>query len=319
MSACVRWLLLVAALAGSAAAETTERRLARLAAEKRSLAPLVDGDAGFVIRDREGTRRICGAEVPLFVEAVDRTLEILVTQGDRVRCAPAKGRIDCTVMPKDAPDDASPRFRLAFAAGPAGPRLLAALWAYDATPATVDRMLKRSPVACPVAAPATPASVPPGPPAPAETPAAPLPAAATRKLISDLVAGRASFASLVDPARGVVLIEHTESESDPPERKRSQHLCGAAAVRALETKRHWYQQILSSDEIFTCRNQLPPPECVIGQFGEFSAKERLQFRPTPRGLVLDTVVMLNSSYPPVDQESVVARLRARQLAKRCEP
>jgi len=46
---------------------------------------------------------------------------------------------------------------------------------------------------------------------------------------------------------------------------------------------------------------------------------RLQFRPTPRGLVLDTVVTLNSSYPPVDQESIVARLRARQLAKRCAP
>jgi hypothetical protein len=152
----------------------------------------------------------------------------------------------------------------------------------------------------------------PAAPAPPRAPARPV----TRELVADLVAARTPWRDLIDPTIGLTWVQYTSMDSDPPVATSSIHLCGDAAIGALEARRSSFESAIEADEIFECATTPGPPTCSLGIAGEFAGTTRLIF--TPDGRRLDAVEDVNSSYAPQDEAAVLARLRAQQQRARCE-
>jgi hypothetical protein len=150
-------------------------------------------------------------------------------------------------------------------------------------------------------------------PAPIVAPSPPL----TRELVEDLVKGRRHWSDVIDPAIGVTFVQYTMSESDPGIFTASSHRCGEAAVLELDGRRSRFETAIQMDEIFECSNDPGPGTCELGIAGEFGGKTRLIFARGGRGLRLDTVEDVNSSYAPKDEAAVLARLRAQQRGVGC--
>jgi len=135
----------------------------------------------------------------------------------------------------------------------------------------------------------------------------------TRAFIEDLVAGRRSWADVVDPAKGVAFVQYTVSDSDPGVFTASSLLCGAAAVRALDDRHARFAEVIETDEIFDCAHAT----CRLGIAGEFASTARLVFTTDDTGLRLAAVEDVNSANAPDDEAPVLARLLDQQRGKRC--
>lgn len=141
----------------------------------------------------------------------------------------------------------------------------------------------------------------------------------TKALMREIAAGKRSPAELLDPARGLVSIVYTSGENEPPVTKRGQHLCGAAAERALAgIIRTHLKRAVALDERFSCRNRPGPPTCSVGVIGEGMTTVDYVFRVSGERLVLDTTILTNSVYQPEDEAKVVTRYRSKFAAATCE-
>jgi hypothetical protein len=290
-------LVLVAACGGAstpAPRAATPIRLRPIANGAARIVGLVDPDAGFVVRDDDGIVRACGAALPAYLDALDEAL----ATAEPPTCAPLLGRTVCSVHAASPIDYDEPNLALVFAGTP--PRLEAAIWKAYVTSGQVARVLRREVAPC------------------AATTAAPAVAAATvtRRLIRQLADGEVPWSDVID-ADGVAFVTYRSGETEPPETRAAQRLCGDAAATALAGRADRLRADIAADEIFVCTRG-PRPTCTVGEAGEWAQSTRFYFRTSADGtLALDAVADINSAYPPYDTPVVIADLRARTIGERC--
>jgi hypothetical protein len=141
----------------------------------------------------------------------------------------------------------------------------------------------------------------------------------TKAFMREIAAGKRPPRDLIDPARGLVSIVYISGETEPSVTKRGQHLCAAAAERALGAMiRDHLKRAVPLEERFECRNRPGPPTCTVGVIGEGMTTANYVFRTTGDRLVLDTMILTNSVYNPDDEAKVVARYRARYAGATCD-
>lgn len=143
------------------------------------------------------------------------------------------------------------------------------------------------------------------PPAAADAPPRPI----TKRLFRELVRGQHPLADVIDPARGVVVIDWPGDEWERVQPERAQHLCGdelgarlPLAMLDLRQALGWWRE----DEVLACTNR-PSPSCTVGKDRIF----RVAFRVDPeRGLVLEAIVRIVGYRPLSDDERATRRRRA---------
>jgi len=281
------------------------------------LGSLADGERGFVIRDGEGALRVCGAAVPLFLDAVARTLRF--QDAGAPRCTPRVDLDVCLFDVRASSGGGQANFGLGFWRSSSGPVLAAALWVDGVGPKQVESAVLVEPTSCsgqdagPVWKPSAPRSAP----------DAGASSGADEALLRRLAKGKASFKRLVDPERGVNIVTCVGGDTVA---KRGQHFCGRKAVAALENERARLRECIAMKEIFACRSESLHGEraaaattCRVGMAGEYQTISEYRFRPGGNGTVLDSVLHLSSARAPLDEASCVARLLAKQLGKACPP
>ena len=292
-------------------------RLSRVMKGELALGSLADAERGFVIRDSEGAMRVCGAAVPLFLDAAARTLRFQGAGGPR--CSP-RGDLDvCVFDVRPSSGGGGANFALGFWRWQGGPVLAAALWIDGVGPKQVENAVLVEPARCS----AVDAGPQWKPSARREAPDAGTSSGADKALMRRLANGKESFKRLVDPERGVSVVTCVAGETVT---KRGQHLCGKKAVAALENERQRLRECIALDEIFACRAEPRHTEqaatattCRVGIAGEYQTISEYRFRSGENGPVLDSVLHLSSAYAPLDEAPCAARLLAKQLGKVCAP
>ncbi|HEX6274135.1 MAG TPA: hypothetical protein VFZ53_13900 [Polyangiaceae bacterium] len=292
-------------------------RLSRVMKGELALGSLADGARGFVIRDGEGALRVCGAAVPLFLDAAARTLRF--QDAGAPRCSPRVDLDVCLFDVRASNGGGQANFGLGFWRSPRGPVLAAALWVDGVGPKQVESAVLVEPTSCsdqdagPVWKPS----------APRPAPDAGKSSGADETLLRRLANGKAPFKRLVDPERGVNIVTCVAGDTVT---KRGQHLCGKKAVAALENERARLRECIAMNEIFACRSEPRHAEqaaaattCRAGIAGEYQTISEYRFRAGESGPVLDSVLHLSSAYAPLDEAPCVARLLAKQLGKACPP
>lgn len=155
--------------------------------------------------------------------------------------------------------------------------------------------------------------------------APPQPTAATKALMRAIARDRRVLAALVDPAAGLVFIDHFGGAAEARPR-RAEHLCGAALARQLRIVRGWMFAQLRGDPAgpLACTNRPGPPRCSFGGAMEWDPVVHLQFRVDPdRGLALtaiavDDEVLVDAAVIDAEHRAQAAQI-ARLGARRCAP
>lgn len=141
----------------------------------------------------------------------------------------------------------------------------------------------------------------------------------TKAWMREVAKGKIQPSEVIEAERGIVELQYTSGEGEPPVIRRSKRLCGVTAAKRLIVLRTQWQQAMASDEIFACSNR-GGARCTIGFVGEFMTTWDVELRVGAAGkLVIDTIIVRNSVYPPDDEPRVLARLRRKQAATGCAP
>jgi hypothetical protein len=104
------------------------------------------------------------------------------------------------------------------------------------------------------------------------------PTAATKDLLLELAAKRARVIELVDPAMGLVFLDHFLEPGEPPGTTSEQHLCGGAIQKLLKTV--WIQEIgpaitaARDNKSLVCTSTT---ECSAGGRGEWDTVWHFKF------------------------------------------
>jgi hypothetical protein len=304
----------VSAPVDPAGATPLAAQLSRVMKGEVALGSLAEGERGFAIRDSEGALRVCGAAVPLFLDAVASTLRF--HGAGAPRCS-SRGDLDvCLFDVRPSGGGGLADFGLGFWRSPRGPVLAAALWVGGVGPKQVESAVLVEPTSC-SGADTGPAWRPSAQKAAADAGTS---AGIDKALFRRLANGKESFKRWVDPERGVNVVTCVAGETAT---KRTQHLCGKKAVKALEDERPRLREALAMEETFACRVEPRHVEpaatataCKVGIAGEHPTSSEYRFRTTSHGPVLDSVLHLSAN-APLDEAPCTARLLAKQLGRAC--
>lgn len=147
----------------------------------------------------------------------------------------------------------------------------------------------------------------------------PVPSVVTRAFIRDLAEGRRPMSDVIDPAAGVVVLDHFSGAAGEPGRPSETLACGAALTRQLRRVKGWLYAAVHTDDVdeggLACRNR-PSPQCSIGGTMEYDPVLRLHFRVDgDRGVVLHAITIDDEAL--VDAREIAAdhRRHGRRIAR----
>lgn len=140
----------------------------------------------------------------------------------------------------------------------------------------------------------------------------PVPSVVTRAFIRDLAEGRRAMRDVIDPAAGVVVLDHFTGAAGGPGGPSERLACGAALTRQLRRVKGWLYAAVHTDDVdeggLSCRNR-PSPVCTIGGTMEYDPVLRLHFRvDDDRGVVLHAITIDDEVL--VDAREIAADHRA---------
>lgn len=122
------------------------------------------------------------------------------------------------------------------------------------------------------------------------------PKVVTRGWLGELGKGKWPLAKLVEPDRGLVVIEHLvdSGNADYVPVQTARRLCGKQLDPALpELQRRVLAELAHSDTA-ECNNRPGPPECHFALANEYTTRTVLMFRPRASGdLALDAILFVD--------------------------
>jgi hypothetical protein len=114
--------------------------------------------------------------------------------------------------------------------------------------------------------------------------------------LSEFGQGKWPLAKLVDPARGLVVIEHLvdSGNAEYVGVKTAKRLCGKQLAKELPAlQKRVYAELTHSDTA-ECHNRPGPPECHFALANEYTTRTVLMFQPRASGdLALDAVLFVD--------------------------
>lgn len=138
--------------------------------------------------------------------------------------------------------------------------------------------------------------------------------------------GKWPLAKLVDPARGVVVIEHLvdSGNADYVGVRTAKRLCGKQLDKELPALQKRVSAELAGSDTAECNNRPGPPECHFALANEYTTRTVLMFHPRASGdLALDAVLFvdggsLGETASEKQEEFVGSRLAALRKSS-CKP
>jgi len=144
---------------------------------------------------------------------------------------------------------------------------------------------------------------------------------ATTRLVRDLAANRARVAARIDPAAGLVFLDHYLEPGEPPGTTSEDHLCGDAVRTFLRTR--WTKEVAPAITAAVANKTLACPtatECRAGGQGEWDPVWHFKFverggRLVLRAVTEDDEVLVGDA--DVAAEHAAQDQRIAKLAGRC--